>query len=108
MAEILDVGGTTTNKDGVVGRINPDEARARAESLRQSAEHLKDILNAVNEQMNRIGDSENDQAVSYSSKSDKEIRLEFERLYGEFPRFYNAIIKNADDIRDIANGMEEE
>ena len=108
MAEVLDVGGTTTNKDGVVGRINPDEARARAESLRQSANHLKDILDAVNDQMNRIGDAENEQAVSYASKSDREIRLEFERLYGEFPRFYNAIIKNADDIRDIANGMEEE
>ena len=105
---MVDVGEQTSTTGSITAKINPEEARARAISLKESAEAMKAILDGVNEQMNRIGDSSNDQAVSYSSKSDSEIRLEFERLYGEFPRFYNSILKSAEDITDIADRMEQE
>lgn len=108
MAEVIDVGGQTASTGSITAKINPEEARARAASLNTSADAMKSILDAVSEQMNRIGDSSNLDSVSYSSKTDQEIRLEFERLYGEFPRFYNSIIKSADDIRDIADRMEQE
>ena len=108
MAGVADVGETTNNSTGVTGKINLEEARTRADSLIKSAVTMKSILDAVNEQMNRIGDSENDQTVSYASRSDTEIRAEFERLYAEFPRFYEEINKNAEDIKTIANTMEQE
>ena len=108
MAGTIDVGETTNNSTGVTGKINLEEARSRADSLSQSAEVMKTILDAVNKQMNRIGDSENDETVSYASQSDTTIRAEFERLYAEFPRFYEEINKNAEDIRTIANTMEQE
>ncbi len=108
MNNSVDVGGTTGSSAGVTGKINLEEARSRATSLEKSAESMKNILDEVNRQMNRIGDSGDDQTVSYASRSDTEIRAEFERLYAEFPRFYNEILKNAEDIRTIANTMEQE
>ncbi len=108
MAGAVDVGETTSTSAGVTGKINLEEARSRADSLLKSANTMKQILDAVNEQMNRIGDSGNDQTVSYASKSDTEIRAEFERLYAEFPRFYEEITKNAEDIKSVANTMEQE
>ena len=104
----VDVGGRTATSSGVTGQINLEEARARAVSLKGSADNMKAILDAVNAQMNRIGDAGNDQTVSYASKSDNEIRAEFENLYKEFPRFYNEIIKNANDIETVAKTMEQE
>lgn len=104
----IDVGGQTGSTSGVTGHINLEEARSRAASLKASADSMKQVLDAVNQQMNRIGDAGNDQTVSYASKSDIEIRAEFERLYAEFPRFYNEIIKNAEDIEAAAQTMETE
>ena len=108
MADNIDIGQTTNNSTGVTGKINLDEARTRASLLVQSANVMKEILDNVNAQMNRIGDSENDQTVSYASRSDTTIRAEFERLYAEFPRFYEEINKYAEDIRSVANTMEQE
>ena len=108
MNENVDIGVTNPTSNGITGKINLEEARSRADSLTKSADAMKSILDAVNEQMNRIGDSSVDNAVAYASKTDTEIRNEFERLYNEFPRFYNSILKSADDIREIALRMEEE
>jgi len=104
----IDVGGTTAQTGNVTGKINAEEARERAASLKNSAETMKSILDAVNDQMERIGDSSNDQTVAYASKTDTEIRADFEKLYAEFPRFYNEIIKNAEDIVTIANTLEQQ
>ena len=103
-----DVGDITKQGGGTKGKIDVDEAKINVKSLRESADNMKQILDKVKAQMERIGDKDNDQSVAYASNSDTNIMERFTQYYNEFPRYYNQIKKTADDIEDSSMVMEEE
>ena len=105
---VADVGDITKQGGGVKGNIDVDEAKINVKSLRESADKMKQTLDLVKAQMERIGDKDNDQSVAYDSYSDTAIMERFIQYYNEFPKYYNQIQKTADDIEDSAMVMEEE
>lgn len=87
-------------------KILPDDARARANTMKSEAKNLESLLNDVKKRMEDI----NDETVGtyHGAKRPSELKAELDAFSATFSKFYTQIEKYAEDVIEAANTMENE
>jgi len=91
--------------DGQV-KILPEEARARANSMKSDAKNLESLLNDVRKKMEDINDES--LGTYHGAKRPSELKAELDAFSATFSKFYEQIEKYANDVIAVANTMENE
>lgn len=86
-------------------KMNPSEARAKAQNMIQIASQLESLLTRVSQKMDEIGSLE--AGVYYSMKA-QQLRAELNLCSSTFKSVYGQIVKSANDIITIADVKEQE
>lgn len=87
-------------------RMNPAEARAKAEEMKKIASDLETLLNEVSTRMEEI-DNE-DTGTYQGDRKPAELRAELDQFRSMFNLVHEQIVKSSNDIVKIANTMEAE
>lgn len=86
-------------------RLNPAEARVKAQNMKQIASQLEELLNKVSQKMREIGSL--DSGVYHSMKA-QQLRAELDSFGSMFHLVHEQIVKSANDIIAIADIKEKE
>lgn len=90
-------------------RINPEEARNKAQEMVNIASDLEELLNTVSSKMEEIDSVETGVYQNENASSrPAELRAQLDEFRGIFNRAYDQIRKSAEDIIAIANTVEKE
>lgn len=86
-----------------IAKINPEEARNKAELMRSLAKNINTLLDDVSKRMAEINDE--DTGTYQGTKKASELREELDEFKKSFSNFYEQINTYAANIDAIANQM---
>lgn len=86
--------------------MNPAEARAKASEMKNIANELETLLNAVSRKMQEIDNTET--GIYQGSRRPAQLREELDSFRATFNLAHEQIVKSANDIITIANTAEAE
>jgi uncharacterized protein YukE len=86
-------------------RMNPAEARSKAQYMIQIASQIEELLNSASKKMNEIGSLD---AGVYHSMKAQQLRAELNSFAHTFHSVHEQIVKSAQDIITIADIKERE
>ena len=91
-----------TGINGVV-RIDPQEAMAKANSMKNIANSIEDLLNKVDKKLAEVNDEET--GMYHGAKKPSELKAELDEYKQHFVKFHEQINKYSDNIVTIAQQM---
>lgn len=89
--------------DGIL-RLNPAEARAKAQEMKKIADEMKTLLDEVSRRMEDIDNVET--GIYQGDNRPAQLRAELNDFRAIFNNAYDQITKSANDIIAIANRSE--